>query len=167
MDAPCFSSRFCLKTSHCHHLLAFFPSCILVPGSPGKSCTCTLSRVHENIIRPSRLLPLLHGPVLMLVFSLSLWVVHRVQHRHPVWSAACIHSKLTILTSFYKDQFLAIWATVARLLDWTTREHRQSSLPMCITGHVALSVVQHCSTADRKQFCQSSSNHNLSFVKLV
>lgn len=32
-------------------------------------------------------------------------MVHRLQHRHPVWSAACIHSKLTILTSFYKDQF--------------------------------------------------------------
>lgn len=70
---------------------------------------------------------------------------------------------LSIRTNF----FLAIWATVARLLDWTTREHRQSSLPMCITEHVALSVVQHCSTADRKQFCQSSSNHDLSFVKLV
>lgn len=48
MDAPCFSSRFCPKTSHCHHLLAFFPSCILVPGSPGKSCTCTLQGAWKH-----------------------------------------------------------------------------------------------------------------------
>lgn len=160
MDSPCFSSRFCPETSHCHHLLAFFPSCILVPGEPG-------TRMHMHAGQGA----LLHGPVLMLMFSLSLWVVHRVQHRHHVWSAACIHNKLTILTSFYKDQFLGGNVSYSSSPVGLDHTGTQTVSPCASLG------MWHCrwfSTVPLQTgnsfghaIVQSSSHHNLPFVKLA
>ena len=120
-----FPAEHCPNISHCLRGLALQHRCT----QPSTWCK------WMGFMRPGHLLLLLCGPVLMLMYPLLVpLVADRSQHGNPDLSAAmqphtqqaATHNVFWQLSIWISINSLAIWVTVVRLLDRTTRVSTRS-----------------------------------------